>query len=57
MWTGPRKTEKLNPGQISAFRDPATDVLLGVEHEKYPHIAIVKGDVRKALAEDFSAVN
>ena len=47
----------LNPTQISAFRDPATDVLLGVEHEKYPHIASIKGDVRKALAEDFSAVN
>jgi|TARA_R110002094_G_scaffold16151_1_gene27650 hypothetical protein len=42
----------LSAGQIAAFRDPSKDVQLGIEHEKYGHIALVKGDVRTALAED-----
>ena len=42
----------LSAGQISAFHDPSKDVQLGIEHEKYGHIAVVKGEVRAALAED-----
>lgn len=43
----------LTPEQIKAFKDPAIDVQLGIEHDGYPHIAMIKGEVRKALAEDF----
>ncbi|WP_373088062.1 DUF3501 family protein [Sneathiella sp.] len=40
--------------QKKAFKDKKVDVMLGVEHENYGHIALILGDVRKALTEDLS---
>jgi hypothetical protein len=45
----------LTDTQKAAFKDPATDVQLGVEHDNYGHIAMIKGDTRSALAEDLAA--
>ncbi len=42
----------LTDAQKSAFKDHATEVQLGIEHEKYGHITLIKGDTRIALAED-----
>ena len=44
----------LTSSQKKAFKDPQTDVMLGIEHENYGHLALITGETRKALAEDFS---
>lgn len=44
----------LTSAQKAAFRDPSVELQLGVEHENYGHIALIKGDTRTALAEDLS---
>jgi Protein of unknown function (DUF3501) len=41
------------PAQIAAFRDPATDVMLRIDHPNYGHAALVTGTVRAELAADF----
>lgn len=38
---------------IAAFRDPAAEVVLGIGHKAYAHMAIVPENVRAALSEDF----
>lgn len=45
----------LTETQKAAFKDPATEVQLGIEHENYGHIALIKSDTRTSLAEDLSA--
>ena len=40
--------------QIAKFKDPATRVMLGIEHAKYAHAVILPETVRTALAGDFS---
>ncbi|TNE37996.1 MAG: DUF3501 family protein [Alphaproteobacteria bacterium] len=42
----------LNEAQKKAFKDSKTDVMFGIEHENYGHIALVLGEVKKALSED-----
>ncbi|MCF8468209.1 MAG: DUF3501 family protein [Sneathiella sp.] len=44
----------LTASQKAAFRDPASDLMLGIEHENYGHIALIKGETREALAGDLS---
>ena len=41
-------------GQIAAFRDPATQVILGTGHENYAHMAVMMDATKAALAEDFA---
>ena len=38
---------------IAAFRDSATEVVLGIRHAGYGHMANVPKKTRAALAEDF----
>lgn len=40
--------------QIAAFKKPGTQVLVGVSHEHYGHIAVVPEATREALASDFA---
>jgi hypothetical protein len=40
--------------QIAAFRDPATQVILGIGHENYAHMAVMMDATKAALAEDFA---
>jgi len=46
---------EFTPAQIVKFRDPGTQVLVGVDHPRYGHIAVMPDAVRAALAEDFGA--
>lgn len=41
------------PAQIAAFRDPASDVLVRIDHPSYGHAAIVGAQVRAELTRDF----
>ncbi len=45
---------RFSPAQIAKFRDPATQILIGIDHPAYGHIAVMPGAVRTALAEDFA---
>ncbi len=38
---------------IAAFRDPASDVMLRIDHPNYGHAALITGAVRDELAGDF----
>jgi hypothetical protein len=40
--------------QIAAFRAPGAQVLVGIEHPHYGHIAVMPENVRAALAGDFA---
>lgn len=39
--------------QVAAFRDPATKVVIGVEHENYGHMTVLPAAAREELAGDF----
>jgi len=39
--------------QIAAMREDGARVVLGIEHQKYAHLAILPEDTRRALCEDF----
>ena len=39
--------------QIEAFKDLATEVVLGIRHEAYPHMAAILAASRAELAHDF----
>ncbi len=41
------------PEQIAAFKDPSTQVILGIGHENYQHMAALGAETRAALASDF----
>ena len=43
------------PADVAAFRDPATQVVVGIDHPEYSHMAVMPPPVRAALAEDFAA--
>jgi hypothetical protein len=45
---------RFSPAQIARFRDPATQVLIGIDHPRYGHIAVMPDTVRAALADDFA---
>jgi hypothetical protein len=42
------------PAQKAKFRMPGTQVLVGIDHPNYGHIAVMPEAVRAALAEDLS---
>lgn len=42
-----------SPEQVAAFRRDGTQVLVGVEHPAYGHMAVMPEAVRAALAQDF----
>jgi Protein of unknown function (DUF3501) len=42
------------PAQVSAFRDPANEVMIRIDHPNYAHAGIVGDIVRAALTEDFA---
>jgi hypothetical protein len=41
------------PAQIAAFRDPAQEVMIRIDHPSYGHAAIMSESVRAELAGDF----
>lgn len=45
---------RFTPDQIVRFRDPDAQVVLGVAHENYGHMALLSGDQKRSLAEDFA---
>lgn len=45
---------KFTPEQIARFRDPGTQILAGVEHEHYAHMAALSPATRAELAKDFA---
>jgi len=44
----------LTPAQKSAFRSPATAVMLGFDHPRYGHLAALPTAIREALAQDLA---
>ena len=42
------------PSQIQAFRTPGAQVVLGLSHPNYGHMAVLTEPVRSELAEDFA---
>lgn len=44
---------RFTPEQIAKFRDPATQVLAIIAHESYHHMAVMRPEVKEALAKDF----
>jgi Protein of unknown function (DUF3501) len=40
--------------QVKAFRSPSAQVLVGIDHENYGHIAVMPERVRAALEKDFA---
>jgi len=45
---------RFSSAQIAKFRDPATQVLVGIDHPRYGHIAVMPDAVRATLAGDFA---
>ncbi|HEY5210101.1 MAG TPA: DUF3501 family protein [Stellaceae bacterium] len=43
---------RFSPAQIAKFHDPATQVLVGIDHPRYGHIAVMPDAVRATLADD-----
>lgn len=39
--------------QVSAFKDPANKIVIGTDHAKYGHMAIMPDAMRAALSQDF----
>ena len=42
------------PAQIAAFRRPGAEVVLGLDHPEYRHMAVIPEPVRAELAGDFA---
>jgi hypothetical protein len=42
------------PAQVAAFRDPKVRVMLGCDHPRYAHFAVIGEDSRAELAKDFA---
>jgi hypothetical protein len=40
--------------QIEKFRSPGTEVVVGLSHDKYRHMAVMPEPMRQALARDFA---
>jgi hypothetical protein len=45
---------QLKPEQIAVFRDPATSIMIGCDHERYNHLAGLSPATRAELARDFA---
>ncbi|HVI32101.1 DUF3501 family protein [Phenylobacterium sp.] len=44
----------LKPEHIAVFRDPATTIMIGCDHERYSHLAGLTPATRAELARDFA---
>lgn len=44
----------LTPAQIAVFRDPATNIMVGCDHEGYTHLAGLTPATRAELSRDFA---
>ena len=44
----------LNPTQKTAFKSPATPVMLGFDHPRYGHLAALPTATREALTQDLA---
>jgi len=44
----------LKPEHIAVFRDPATTIMIGCDHERYSHLAGLAPATRAELARDFA---
>jgi hypothetical protein len=44
----------LTPAQKAKFRTPGTQIICGIDHPNYGHMAVMPEDVRAALAEDLA---
>jgi hypothetical protein len=42
------------PEQIAAFRDPSVRVMLGCDHPRYAHFAVLGAETRAELGKDFA---
>jgi hypothetical protein len=42
----------LSDAQAAAFKDPATQIMLGIKHPSYGHMAILSEEVRRSLGND-----
>ncbi|TWB22424.1 uncharacterized protein DUF3501 [Nitrospirillum amazonense] len=40
-------------GQVALFRQPNARVVVGIDHDQYPHMTVMPEAARAALAEDF----
>jgi hypothetical protein len=45
---------RLKPEQIAVFRDPATTIMIGCDHDRYSHLAGLSPATRAELARDFA---
>jgi hypothetical protein len=45
---------RFSPDQVAAFRDPAVRVMLGCDHPRYAHFAVLGAESRAELAKDFA---
>ncbi len=55
LWNGFCSVHKrFTPAQIAAFRDPAVRVMIGCDHPRYAHFAVVGPETRAELATDFA---
>ena len=45
---------KLSPEQIKIFREGSEQIVLGIAHDNYGHMAVVPPESREALAKDFA---
>ena len=44
----------LKPEHMAVFRDPATSIMIGCDHERYSHLAGLTPATRAELARDFA---
>ncbi len=44
---------RFTPAQIAGFREPGTEVMLGLDHPNYRHMAVLSEPVHAELAQDF----
>ena len=44
----------LTPAQVAAFKTPAARVLIGCDHPKYAHLAVISDQSRAELAKDLA---
>ena len=42
------------PDEVARFRDPAVQVVVGIDHSEYGHMAVIPPAMRAALAADFA---
>jgi hypothetical protein len=45
---------RFTAAQVAAFRDPAVRVMIGCDHPRYAHFAVVGPETREELAKDFA---